>query len=201
MNGEQVLRLFVAVELPSEVRNDLQRVVDELRAQVRGPFRWVKVSGIHLTLKFLGAVPASRTAEIGDVLEGVVVGEQLFMLELSEASVFPEHGSPRVVWIGLAGDVQALTGVQKRVESAMGALGFPEERRQFTPHLTLARVRNPLGRSETERLAEVLASVRGQEGRGREGFQVGSISLMQSTLMPSGAVHRQLGEAPFRGAV
>ena len=91
---------------------------------------------------------------------------------------FPNGRSPRVVWVGLGGDVGALAGVKHAVEEAAAELGFSKETREFTPHMTLARVRHPLTREEGEHLTATLQSIEVSEG---PAFRVGSVSLIRST--------------------
>lgn len=152
------------------------------------------IDGVHLTLRFLGDVPVQQVPEISDGLAQAVSGCAPFELQLSEVSAFPNGRSPRVVWVGLGGDVGTLAGVQHAVEEAAAELGFSKETREFTPHMTLARVRHPLTREEGEHLTATLRSIEVSEG---PAFRVGSVSLIRSTLMPSGAVYKILKEWPL----
>ncbi len=194
MKEGQVLRLFVAAELPPEARRALHQTLERLKAAITGPLRWVGIDGVHLTLKFLGDVPVQQASEIGDRLARAVSGCAPFELQLSEVGTFPNGRAPRVVWVGLEGGLEALAGVQHAVEEAAAELGFPKETRQFTPHLTLARVRHPLTREEGEHLTATLQSIEVSEG---PAFRVGSVSLIRSTLTPSGAVYEILKEWPL----
>ncbi len=194
MKEEQALRLFVAAELPPEARRALHQGMERLKAVVAVPLRWVGVDGIHLTLKFLGAVPARRVPEVGDGLARAVSDHAPFKLDLSKVGAFPNGRSPRVVWVGIGGGLEALAGVQHAVEEATAELGFPKEVREFTPHLTLARVRHPLTREEGKHLTATLQRI---ETPGDQGFRVGSVSLVRSTLTPSGAVYATLKNWPL----
>lgn len=195
MNSDSRLRLFVAVELPPEARSALRQVTERLKASLAGPFRWVSADGVHLTLKFLGDVPSQRVKELGDALEQAVGDRKAFELRLSELGIFPGRRAPRVVWVGLAGDAEALKSLQQAVEEGLGKLGFLAEARGFTPHLTLARVNGRLKPDELARLHEALDQV--EEPAGAI-FRASMVALIQSTLTPSGAVYRRLREVPLR---
>ena len=196
MNPEKPLRLFVAIELPAGARSALHRLIQQLRAAMTGPLRWVSASNVHLTLKFLGDVPPQRVDELDGALRQGVQACRPFDLELSNPGVFPERQPPRVVWTGLAEDIETLRRVQQAVEQGMGGLGFPGEARRFSPHLTLARVKGPLRPEELARLHEALEQAGKPEA---ETFRVTGIAVMQSRLTPSGAVYRRLREVRLRG--
>ena len=195
MNTGRLLRLFVAVELPPETRSALRQLIERLRASIVGPFRWVSADGIHLTLKFLGDVPGERVDELGAALDQAAHGHAPFELVLSALGVFPHRQSPRVLWVGLAGEVEALQAVQLAVEQHVSKLSFPAESRRFTPHLTLARVNGRLSQDQLVRLQEALEQAERPAGNA---FRVASVALIQSTLTPSSAVYQRLREVPLR---
>ena len=186
------LRLFVAVELPEHVRDALAAVQDALRREVSGRLRWTAPTGIHLTLKFLGEVPETRVGVITAALREASAGQAPFALTLSGTGVFPNARSPRVVWVGLGGDVDALGRLQARVEGSLVAAGFPAEDRDFRPHLTLARVADRLSGGQRETLVE---RVKGALVPEVEPFQVKGVSLMRSILQPTGSVYERQAEA------
>jgi 2'-5' RNA ligase len=134
------VRLFVAADLPEDLRRRLASIQHELR-DIPLPVRWVRPEGIHLTFKFLGAVQEGRVAEIGRALEGAGRGVGPFRLQTDGIGTFPERGNPRVLWVGIAGDVAAALRLQAAIERALAAIGLPSEDRPFRPHLTLGRVR------------------------------------------------------------
>ena len=138
---DERVRCFVAVELPAEARRCIGGLVAGLReAGVRG-LRPVNPDGVHLTLKFLGDVSTSTVGDVAAALEGAAAGARPFDLELRGVGGFPDLRRPRVLWVGVGGDLEALQRLYESVESALAPLGFPPEGRAFTPHLTLARLR------------------------------------------------------------
>ena len=138
----QPVRAFVAIELPDRAKDALARVVGELRAAQLGGLRAVRPEGIHLTLKFLGDVPADRIDAIGAAAERAAGHHTPFALLLSGVGAFPSGRAPRVLWAGIAGDLDSLGALQASVDGCLADLGFARERRAFNPHLTLARLRD-----------------------------------------------------------
>ncbi|MEX0799723.1 MAG: RNA 2',3'-cyclic phosphodiesterase [Dehalococcoidia bacterium] len=190
------LRLFVAIELPEPVLAALGDVQDQLRAHRLEGLRWTRPEGVHLTLKFLGETPAVRLGDIEAAVASAVDGRTAFRLALGAAGTFGSRGRPRVVWIDLEGEVEELRRLQLAVEAALVAIGFPAEEREFSPHLTLARVRQPPPRELAERLTAALAEVSTPEME----FEAKEVSLMRSELGPGGAVYTRLAAFPLTEA-
>lgn len=185
-------RLFVACELPDEVRDALGRVQNELRRAGARP-RWTRPEGIHVTLKFLGEVAVSRVEAISAALAGAI---EPFELRVRPAAALGSFGGPsrlRVVWVGLEGDTEALAALAERVEGALAPLGFPREGRPFAAHLTLGRVPDSASIEERRRLAALIQ-------RHRSGplppMIVTTVSLIRSVLGPGGSVYDQIASFP-----
>jgi len=188
------LRLFVACELPSEMKAALTALQDALRRQGAPPVRWVRPEGIHLTLKFLGAVPAQRVTDICAALAPTVEGIPPLELSLGSLGAFGGRRGARVVWVGVEGDVERAVELQRRVETALARLGFPTEERAFSPHLTLARVPDHVGAAERERLWDLTKALAAPEAAP---VTIRELSLMRSILGPGGAVYERLAAFPL----
>jgi 2'-5' RNA ligase len=188
------LRLFVACELPSEMKAALTALQDALRRQGAPPVRWVRPGGIHLTLKFLGSVPAQRVTDICAALAPTVDGIRPLQLSLGSLGTFGGRRGARVVWVGVNGDVERAAQLQRRVEEALARLGFPTEERAFSPHLTLARVPDHVGSAERERLWDLTKALAAPEAAS---VTIREVSLMRSVLGPSGAVYERLAAFPL----
>jgi RNA 2',3'-cyclic 3'-phosphodiesterase len=186
------LRLFVAIELPGEVREALSRLQHELQRRGLERLRWVRPEGIHLTLKFLGATPAEKVPAIEDALGKAVEGLAWHDLALGDLGTFGGN-RPRVVWVDLRGDLEAVRELQDRTEKMLNDLGYEREARGWSPHLTLARVRPETAREVARALATALEGVRAPAGV----VPVREVSLMRSTLRPSGAVYERLAAFPL----
>lgn len=142
-------RLFVALELPSALRDALAHWLEPLAAAGVPGVRVVAPDNLHLTLKFLGAVDAAHTVTVVTALQAIAQAEAPVAVALSGLGAFPSPRRPRV----LVAQVNAspMLGLQQRVDSAMAGLGFAAEQRPYHPHVTLARVR-PAAREAASRL-------------------------------------------------
>jgi 2'-5' RNA ligase len=189
------LRLFVAIELPGAVREALSRLQHELQRKGLERLKWVRPEGIHLTLKFLGPTPAEKVAAIEEALAKAFEGIDGHELTTGKLGTF--GGSrPRVLWLDLTGDLELTRRVQERVEVATEKLGFPREARGWSPHVTLARVRPEMMREMAGAIGPAISRVRAPAGT----IPVSEVSLMRSTLRPSGAVYERLAAFPLGGA-
>ena len=156
-------------------------------ARIEG-LRAVRPEGVHLTLKFLGDVPGSRVDEIGHALSEAVAGHRRFEVSTGGFGAFPNTRRPQVLWVGLAGRLEPLMGLQADVDAALVGLGFPAEKRPFHPHLTLARLDRRMS-AEARR-----ASLDALEATGLPAVRmpVRSVSLVQSILGRGGATYVRL---------
>ncbi len=186
--GEQAIRSFVAIELPTEVRLTLADIQARLRV-ASGGISWVAPEGVHLTLRFLGSVPASTVEHIGAALTTLERAAP-FALALGGLGAFPHWRAPRVIWMGLAGDLPALAALQSQVEDALTPLGFRPEPRPYSPHLTLGRVRNGVRPESLRPLAQAAQEL----AVASTPFRASRVTLFQSTLTPAGAVYTALAQ-------
>jgi RNA 2',3'-cyclic 3'-phosphodiesterase len=189
-------RLFIAVNLPAEVRQWLREARAALEARTPpGTVHWTDPNGIHLTLKFLGEVPSRRVDEIRAVMDGLGSSFRPFPLTAAGLGCFPNTSRPRVIWAGIQGG-PLLGDLQKRMEQDLERIGFPAERRPFSPHLTLGRVRDGVA---GPRLAEIGRAVEGVSLKSIAGMDVKDVCLFRSVLLPGGAVYTVLHRAPLTG--
>ena len=191
--GGPSLRLFVACELPGEAREALAAVQRLLRERGAEGLRWVRPESIHLTLKFLGEVPARRVEAMERALARAVREPFRLSVRLGRLGSFGGSSGLRVVWVGLEGDVEALAGLAAQVERALEPMGFPGERRPFAAHLTLARVRDGVSPHDRRQLFDLIRSL---EVPPLPGATLETVSLMRSTLEPGGAVYQCLARFP-----
>jgi len=167
-------RLFAAIDLPEDVRDELALVC----AGVPGA-RWLPPEQLHLTLVFIGEAGRDEMEAVVDEL--AAVESQPFSLALRGVGHFPPRGTPRVLWAGLAPQ-PALHDLQARVAAAVRRGGIALERRRFSPHVTLARLKHP----SPGKVAAFIAAHNLYAGRE---FTVDGFSLYSSFLTPKGAVH------------
>ncbi|MEX2225886.1 MAG: RNA 2',3'-cyclic phosphodiesterase [Dehalococcoidia bacterium] len=191
------LRLFVAIELPDATKSQLTATAEALKhSGIDAGLRWVRPEGVHITLKFLGAVDAQRVEAISTALRIGLQDAPPFDLRPDTIGSFGGRRNLRVVWVGVGGDTAALTALAAAVERALVPLGFATEQRPFNAHLTLARVQDDTPASERERIAMGLARVPVPPFTM---FHVQHISLMQSTLGRGGAVYQALNTFALGG--
>lgn len=185
------MRIFLAINLPDDVRRGIHSAVAPLGA-LAPELSWIDESRLHLTLKFLGEQPAERVPEVADALARVAVRHRDLLLEVNGVGAFPNFRRARVVWMGVAQDAR-LELVHHDVEVECERVGFEVEGRPFRPHLTLARVKSPLSEEKLRELARVARRI-----EYRSEFIVRSIDLMQSELSTAGPSYTTLVSAALR---
>lgn len=187
------LRLFIAIELPASLRAAIEDVQDDLRQEMPDrAVRWTRPESIHLTLKFLGDTPANQKDIVTRSISPITADYTPLLLEINGAGCFPKTGRPRIVWLGLDGDMDPLRALQASVEDALALLGFPREDRPFSPHLTIGRMQRNTSSGDARAVRQAIETTM----IGRVGaWTAGAVSLMYSELRPDGARYTCLHEA------
>ena len=191
------IRTFIAIKLDDHTCTKLDAIMDDLRDRMPArTVRWTDAHKIHLTLKFLGDVGPAQIASIEDALRRAAGQIPPFTVDLTGAGCFPNTRRPRVVWIGVDEPSGRLDALQSAVERQLQRLGLEAERRPFSPHLTLGRVRNGVGHDALREIGQVIESIH-IESVCRQA--VASAHLFKSDLRPQGALYTSLAEAPLAG--
>jgi 2'-5' RNA ligase len=184
------IRSFVAIELGDDLKKGLTETQELLKGRgIADLVRWVKPGGIHLTLKFLGNVPADRINEIVVAISQGSHGIRPFALSFGGLGCFPSPSRPNVIWIGVDGDTETLTRLQGSIEDLLSVLGYPPEKRKYTPHLTLGRVARHVDTGERRQLGRLIEK---QSIDLLGEMTVLEVSLMKSELSPAGAKYTRL---------
>ena len=183
---EDKLRLFIAIELPSNIIDGLRNVQEELKDKSNKP-SWAKPENIHLTLKFLGDTETGKIESMVNILEGIAGKSFGFEISVKGVGTFPAAGNPRVIWVGIEENKDMLQ-LYNNIEEGLATLGFEKERRDFKPHLTLGRIKFLNDRAGLKRGLEKVA------GLNLARFAVAGFALFKSTLTPEGAIHTRLKE-------
>jgi 2'-5' RNA ligase len=189
-------RLFVALEPPEPVRRRIAGVAGALRrgaGAAASEVRWVSEENLHLTLQFLGAVPEERVEAVEKAVASAAAGARPLSLEVKGAGGFPNARRPRVVWLGLSGDVAALEGLVADLGRRLTPLGFAPEARPFSAHLTLGRARDARG---APGLGGALAAAAQDEGIA---WRAADLVLFESHLSPRGPRYEAVQRAPLGG--
>lgn len=169
-----MLRTFVALELPAEVKSAIAATQDRGIAGVR----WVEPEGAHVTMKFLGPTREDAVPRIDEALARAAEGFGGLRLTTAEIGRFPG-----AVWLGLGGEIERLVGLRDAVERELSRLGWPTDARPFRAHVTL-------GRLKQGKLPDLTAPA-------PLTFEVGEVSLMESELSPKGARYSRLLAVPL----
>jgi len=176
------MRLFLAIPISEPVLDALADAVARLR-ESRAPVRWVRPEGMHLTVKFLGDTDSSRIGPLVEAVSKVTRDIMPFPFTVAGAGAYPGLKRPRVLWVG----VEERTGAARRlwngVEEETEQVGFTREKRGFSPHVTIGRVK---GNMNLSRLTAALEGIKGELWGGQEARE---LVLYSSTLQPGGAVY------------
>lgn len=193
----EMVRTFIAIVLSQGAHQALGEVSAKLRAGPGGEAgRWVQPESIHLTLKFLGDVPSPKLPALYKAVERACAGVPPFALHLEGLGCFPDMRRPRVVWVGVREETGHLAALQKAIEREVAQEGFPPEKRPFTPHLTLARLKDRADRAEIEALTRAVSQ--GQFALPSP-MRVEEVHVIKSDLRPEGAIYTPLFRAPLGG--
>jgi 2'-5' RNA ligase len=176
-----VIRTFICIEIPESIKSRIGRLQETLR-QIDAQVSWTKPSNIHLSSKFLGGVEASRIERVSKALERAANAIGPFEVEIGGAGCFPSPRSPRVLWVGVSNVPERLQQLYSNIEDELAREGFEREKRRFSPHLTIGRIRAP---RNAARVAEALIAV----GFGPEAFIATEVMLMRSDLKPTGSIY------------
>jgi 2'-5' RNA ligase len=188
----ETFRAFIAINLPETVRRFLNEAQEALKSYGQS-IKWVRPQNIHLTLKFLGDIDPAQTAKVIGAMTLAAKDCSGVSLTAKGIGVFPDLTRPRVIWAGVLGQLEILEILQRTLDDHLADLGFPKDRRSFSAHLTLGRVKGKIVSAQMKTAIDAL------EGFESEPFEVDRIILFKSELRPTGAVYAQVHEVLFAG--
>ena len=186
------MRLFIAIDLGQQVRATVRKEVERLQP-LAPKAKWASAEGMHVTLVFLGYVDDERVPEVQTIVREVASRHAPLRLAVEGIGGFGSSVRPRVLWLGLTGDVEPLAAIKTELEKRLAPLGYEPERRPFKPHLTLARARMANGD------AALASCVRACREAAFGKAQVDRIILFRSDLSPKGAKYTALCEPQLAG--
>ncbi|HLG18586.1 MAG TPA: RNA 2',3'-cyclic phosphodiesterase [Bdellovibrionota bacterium] len=191
-----MLRLFVAVLIPENVKQVIAAAIEPLRQERdTSCLRWSRPEQIHFTLKFLGGVPESQLDNIKAALQKQLREATGFTLQPNGVGSFGNRRFVRAVWVGLDGEAAKLVELAENIEQALNPLGYPREKKCFAPHLTIARVQRDANIKQHDALRSVLEQFTPPK---LPAFTVDRVSLMQSTLNPKGSIYEEIAKFPLK---
>jgi 2'-5' RNA ligase len=178
---EETVRTFICIEIPDSIKTRIEKLQESLRG-IEAQISWTRPHNIHLTLKFLGGVTASRLERIKAAVERAAKGINSFEIEVSGTGCFPTPRNPRVLWVGITSVPRELQDLYSNIEDELSRDGFEREKRNFSPHLTIGRIRTPHNASQ---VAETLIN----SGFAAERFRAKEVIVMRSDLKPTGSIY------------
>ena len=181
------MRLFTAIDLPDEIMGNLIALLDRLKPTVR--IKLSPPSNLHITTKFIGEWPEDRLPELNKVL-GALPTRSPFPIHLRNVGFHPNPHSPRVFFVGIEAPPE-LAALARDIDRALAAIGVAPEQRPYTPHMTLARIKEPV---PLQKLRQTIAELPPLDFGG---FQADRFYLYQSRLQPAGSVYTRLSEFPL----
>jgi 2'-5' RNA ligase len=181
-----LMRLFAALDLPLDVVSNLETFVARIKPSAR--IAWSPPANLHVTTKFIGEWPEERLAELQAALAALPERPAIHVT-IAKVGYYPNERSPRIFWCGI--DAPGLDRLAAETDAATAALGIALESRPFSPHLTLARIKD---RVDLHPLQSAIASA-GPLDFGH--FSARSFFLFRSQLRPTGSVYTKLAEFPF----
>lgn len=186
------IRAFIAIAVAPPILARLAAVQEELR-RLDADVSWTRPEAIHITLKFLGEIPETHIAPLGEILTQIARRQSVFAITVAGTGVFPAPTRARVLWAGITEGTAALTTLAHAVDTATAAYGYPRETRPFHPHLTLGRVRSPRGIDQLlEHLGRYAHECFGD-------MRAKGLALLRSDLRPQGVQHTLLHHSDFGG--
>ncbi len=183
------MRTFIAIEVPKEIKNAVEIYVNPLKKE-KAKISWVKPENIHITLKFLGEVAEDKIPEIYESLKKCLVGQKPFDIEVTGTGGFPNLSRPRVFWVGLKNGAVELKNLAKSIDNELNKHGFPRDKRDFNPHLTIGRVKY------IDNIKKFVKKMNILDYKGGF-FTAKEVLIMKSDLKPTGAVYTKLQTIKF----
>ena len=190
-----LLRAFIAIELPNQLQDALEKQTTRLRQSLGDDLvRWIPTQNMHLTLKFLGNTAASHVEFLKQFISQTADTHSQFDLQISGLGSFPNSKRARILWAGIHAPAD-LAALQKSIEAGTTRLGYEKEEKPFSPHLTLGRVRQNIDPAGLQKIRTILDTIQlGNIGSAR----VDSIHLYKSEPQTSGSVYTKLFSAPLK---
>ncbi len=181
----KAIRTFFAVKIPEDIIARITCIQKDIQAYDLN-VNWVKPENIHLTLKFLGNTHIADLKDIGSAMQDVVSDFTPLMLSAKGVGIFPDLRRPKVIWVGISGEIEALSLLQKQMDIQLDEIGLNTKKQRFKGHSTIGRIK---GRIDPALFGEILQT---HQQFCSKTFLADKIYLLQSELKPAGPVYSKL---------
>lgn len=182
-------RIFIALDIPDNVKALLSHFIKKWQTAPHSTVRWVNSLQLHVTLAFLGDITEELLKLVCNAAQEIACDTQPFTIAIFGTGVFPGPKNPRVLWCGCRGDIQAMETLQKNIQIALEGLGLTVEKRPFTPHITLGRMRS---KTDSAIITEFLRSPLKSEP-----FSFQEMVIYKSRLLANGPEYEKYRQYPF----
>lgn len=186
------IRAFIAVEIYDQAKQKISGLISNLKKSDTD-LKWITEDQMHITLKFLGNVDKNAIQGISEEISNISSTFNSFRINFYKIGAFPDLKHPNVLWLGIDKGASDLKMLNKKIENALGKLGFKVENREFKPHLTLARIKSLKNISNLTKLVEEM------DFNSWDDLEINKLALYQSSLTPKGAIHTIITEKYLMG--
>ncbi|MBF88379.1 MAG: RNA 2',3'-cyclic phosphodiesterase [Candidatus Marinimicrobia bacterium] len=188
--GEKLIKTFISIDVGNKIKEKIKRLKSE-NFRKTDNVNWVNIENIHLTLRYIGPTVNSEIKKINNILENIVKDFREFSLEIKGTGIFPKIQRPRIIWLGINGNLSKLSDLESYINKILSQNGYPSDNfNNFIPHITLGRIRYP--QTTTPDLTSFLnASYNPVK------FKVQKISLFRTETIGSGPIYSLLGTHYF----
>ena len=188
------MRTFIAIDFPKEILEKISRIITFLQSQTtEKALKWVETDIMHLTLKFIGEISEDAARDVQTIMRHTLQGQNAFEVSIEGLGMYPNPKNPRVVWLGISAE-KALFDIQKNLDLALQKINIPSEKRGFSPHLTIARLRKSTDVKTIRLIGETLSQFK-VDSLGT--VLIKEIRLYQSQLTPTGPIYTPLLKIPL----
>lgn len=190
----QTKRTFIALDFPLEIRQKIRDITAYFKTQLPpGLIKWVDPDNMHLTLKFMGETPPEKLADIKHAIYQLGAVFPVFSIEIEDLGMYPNSKHPRVIWLGIKGENNLIT-LHNQLDQALNQIGIQPEKRPFSPHLTIARVRRSANQDSVLQIGKTLSQFKVSH---LGTVHVHEIVYYQSDLTPQGPNYTILQTTPM----
>jgi len=188
------MRAFIAIELPPEIKEYLSRIQNKLKT-CQADMKWVKPGNTHLTLKFLGEINEEQSEKAASILKATAENNPSFIIKLASIAAFPGINAPRMIWLGIDQGETEMRKLVRDLEEKLSGIGMPQESREFSAHITLARNRSCRNQ---QALAAGITRLNDKLKTEEYIFTADKLTFFKSSLTTLGPVYEALRVFKFR---